>query len=167
MKADRDCKTQIFLGNSPGYHLINLIYLNGCVILPMSLQGLFGCRNFMVSMENAWQATLCFAHVCFPNLGFHFYFTQSPNANSFSGLTLFKLTSNKPLLHLQLAPFVVSVTIHGDYGSLWYLSLLVPLTNLVSMYFQWQMLWHLVFFIKNLLCLVLGLNKPFSVNFWV
>ena len=36
VKADRDGKTQIFLGNSPGYHLINLIHLNGCVILPMS-----------------------------------------------------------------------------------------------------------------------------------
>ena len=36
----------------------------------MSLQGLFGCRNFMVSMETAWQAALCFAHGCFPNLGF-------------------------------------------------------------------------------------------------
>ena len=24
----------------------------------MSLQGLFGCRNFMVSMETAWQAAL-------------------------------------------------------------------------------------------------------------
>ena len=54
VKADRDCKTQIFLGNSPGYHLINLINLIDCVILPMSLQGLFGCRNFMVSMETAW-----------------------------------------------------------------------------------------------------------------
>ena len=94
VKADRDCKTQIFLGNSPGYHLINLINLIDCVILPMSLQGLFGCRNFMVSMETAWQAALCFAHGCFPNLGFHFYFTQSPNANSLSRLTLFKLTSN-------------------------------------------------------------------------
>ena len=94
VKADRDCKTQIFLGNSPGYHLINVIYLNGCVILPMSLQGFFGYTNFMVSMETAWQAALCFAHGCFPNLGFHFYFTQSPNANSLSRLTLFKLTSN-------------------------------------------------------------------------
>ena len=47
VKADRDCKTQIFLGNSPGYHLIDLINLIDCVILPMSLQGLFGCRNFM------------------------------------------------------------------------------------------------------------------------
>ena len=25
VKADRDCKTQIFLGNSPGYHLIDFI----------------------------------------------------------------------------------------------------------------------------------------------
>ena len=53
VKADRDCKTQIFLGNSPGYHLIDLINLIDCVILPMSLQGLFGCRNFMVSMETS------------------------------------------------------------------------------------------------------------------
>ena len=74
VKADTDCKIQIFLGNSPGYHLINLIYLNGCVILPMSLQGLFGCRDFMVSIETDWQATLCFAHGGFPNLGFYFYF---------------------------------------------------------------------------------------------
>ena len=74
VKADRDCKTQIFLGNSPGYHLINLIYFNGCVILPMSLQGLFGCRDSMVSIETDWQAALCFAHGCFPNLGFYFYF---------------------------------------------------------------------------------------------
>ena len=51
VKADRDCKTQIFLGNSPGYHLINLIYLIGCVILPINLKGLFGCRNFMVFMN--------------------------------------------------------------------------------------------------------------------
>ena len=94
VKADRDCKTQIFLGNSPGYHLIDLINLIDCVILPMSLQGLFGCRKFMLSIDTAWQVTLCFAHGCFPNLGFHFYFTQSPNANSISGLTLFKLTSN-------------------------------------------------------------------------
>ena len=42
VRADRDCKPQIFLGNSPGYHLINLIHFIGCVILPMSLQGLFG-----------------------------------------------------------------------------------------------------------------------------
>ena len=48
VKADRDCKSQIFLGNSPGYHLIDY------VILPMSLQGLFGCRNFIVSMETIW-----------------------------------------------------------------------------------------------------------------
>ena len=54
VKADRDCKTQIFLGNSPGYHLIDFINLIDCVILPMSLQGLFGCRNFMVSMETTW-----------------------------------------------------------------------------------------------------------------
>ena len=74
VKADRDCKTQIFLGNSPGYHLINLIHLNGCVILPMCLQGLFGCRNFMVSIETDWQAALCFAHGCFPNFGFYFDF---------------------------------------------------------------------------------------------
>ena len=94
VKADRDCKTQIFLGNSPGYHLINLIPLISCVILPVSLQGLFGCRNFMVSIETAWQATLCFAHGCFPNLGFRFYFTQSPNANSLSRLNPFKLTPN-------------------------------------------------------------------------
>ena len=58
----------------------------------MSLQGLFGCRNFMVSIETKWQATLCFAHGCFPNLGPHFYFTQSSNANSLSGLNPFKLT---------------------------------------------------------------------------
>ena len=54
VKADRDCKTQIFLGNSPRYHLIDLINLIDCVILPMSLQGLFGCRNFMVSMKTGW-----------------------------------------------------------------------------------------------------------------
>ena len=35
VKADRDCKTQILLGNSPGYHLINLIHLIGCVVLPI------------------------------------------------------------------------------------------------------------------------------------
>ena len=46
----------------------------------------------MVSMETTWQAALCFAHGCFPNLGFHFYFTQSPNANILSRLTSFKLT---------------------------------------------------------------------------
>ena len=74
VKADRDCKTQIFLGNSPGYHLINLIHLIGCVILPMSLQGLFGYRNFMVSIETKCQATLCFAHGFFSNFGFYFYF---------------------------------------------------------------------------------------------
>ena len=57
VRADRDCKTQIFLGNGPGYHLINLIHLIhliGCVILPMSLQGLYGYRNFMVSIETEW-----------------------------------------------------------------------------------------------------------------
>ena len=46
----------------------------------------------MVSMETTWQASLCFAHGCFPNLGFHFYFTQSPNTSSPSRLTSFKLT---------------------------------------------------------------------------
>ena len=92
--AHDNCKTQIFLGNSPGYHLINLIYLIDCFILPMSLQGLFGCRNFMVSIETEWQATLCFAHGCFHNLGLHFYFTQSSNANSLSGLNPFKLIPN-------------------------------------------------------------------------
>ena len=74
VRADRDCKPQIFLGNSPGYHLINLIHLIGCVVLPMSLQGLSGYRNFMVSIETKWQAAQCFAHGCFPNLGFYFYF---------------------------------------------------------------------------------------------
>ena len=54
VRTDRDCKPQIFLGNSSGYHLIDLIHLIGCVILPMSLQGLFGCRNFMVSIETEW-----------------------------------------------------------------------------------------------------------------
>ena len=53
----------------------------------MTLQGLFGYRNFMVSMETGWQTALCFAHGCFPNLGFHFYFTESPDANSISRLT--------------------------------------------------------------------------------
>ena len=62
VKADRDCKTEIFLGNSPGYHLIDLIHLIGCVILRMSLQDLIDYRNFMVSMETKWQAALCFAH---------------------------------------------------------------------------------------------------------
>ena len=51
VRADRDCKPQIFLGNNPGYNLIHLIHLIGCVILPMSFQGLFGYRNFMVSIE--------------------------------------------------------------------------------------------------------------------
>ena len=54
VSADRDCKPQILLGNSPGYHLINLIHLIGCVILPMSLQGLYGYRNFMVTIEIEW-----------------------------------------------------------------------------------------------------------------
>ena len=54
VRADRDCKPQIFLGNSPGYYLINLIHLIGCVILSMGLQGLFGYRNFMVSIETEW-----------------------------------------------------------------------------------------------------------------
>ena len=54
VRADRDCKPQIFLGNSPGYHLMNLIHLIGCVILPMRLHGLFGYRNFMVSIETEW-----------------------------------------------------------------------------------------------------------------
>ena len=57
VRADRDCKPQIFLGNSTGYHLINLINLIpliGCVILPMSLQSLYGYRNFMVSIETEW-----------------------------------------------------------------------------------------------------------------
>ena len=50
VKADRDCKTQIFLGNSPGYHLIDLINLIDCDVLPMSLQGLFGIHgNCMAS----------------------------------------------------------------------------------------------------------------------
>ena len=40
----------------------------------MSLQGLFGCRDFMVSIEIYWQAALCFAHRFFHNLGFYFYF---------------------------------------------------------------------------------------------
>ena len=51
VRADRDCKPQIFLGNIPGYYLINLI---GCVILPMSLQGLYGYRHFMVTIEIKW-----------------------------------------------------------------------------------------------------------------
>ena len=54
VRADRDCKHQIFLGNSPGYHLINLIHLIGYVILPISLQDLLGYRNFMVSIETKW-----------------------------------------------------------------------------------------------------------------
>ena len=58
-------------------------------------------------------------------------------------------TFRRPLLHLQLTPYVVSVTIQGDHGSLWYLSQFVPLTNLVSMCFQWQMLWCLVFLFKT------------------
>ena len=60
----------------------------------MSIQGLSGCRNSIVTMETAWKTTLCFAQGCSPNLGFHFYFTQSPNANSLSRLTSFKLTPN-------------------------------------------------------------------------
>ena len=52
--ADRDCKPQILLRNSPGYHLINLIHLISCAILPMSLQGLYGYRNFMVTIEIQW-----------------------------------------------------------------------------------------------------------------
>ena len=89
VRADRDCKTQMFLGISPGYHLINLIHLNGCVILPMSLQGLFGCRDFMVSIETDWQAALCFAHGCSPNFGFYFYLLNPLRANGLGGLNPF------------------------------------------------------------------------------
>ena len=64
----------------------------------------------------------------------------------------------------KLTPYVVSMTIHG---SLWYLRLLVSLTNLISMYFLLQMLWHLVFLVKNPLHLVFDLNKLSSINFWV
>ena len=51
VKADRDCKTQIFLGNKPRVSIINLI---DCVILPMSSQGLSGCRNFIVTIKMGW-----------------------------------------------------------------------------------------------------------------
>ena len=64
----------------------------------------------------------------------------------------------------RLTPYVVSMTI---CGSPWYLGLLVPLVNQISMYFQWQMLWHLVSLVKNPLHLGFGLNKLSSINFWV
>ena len=54
-----------------------------------------------------------------------------------------------PLLHLQLTPYAVNVTIHGDHGSLWYLSQLVPLTNLVSMCFQCQCFGIWSFYLKT------------------
>ena len=117
VKADRIARLRYFIGNSPGYHLINLIPLIGYVILPMSLQGLFGCRNFMVSMETAWQATLSFAQGCFYNLGFHFYFTQSPNANSLSRLNLFKLTPNT---WETTSTFAID-TLCSQYDYTWYL----------------------------------------------
>ena len=63
-------------------NLIYLIYLIGCVILPMSLQGLHDHRNRMVIIETEWQTALCFAHGCFHILGFQFYFPQSPKAKA-------------------------------------------------------------------------------------
>ena len=64
-----------------------------------------------------------------------------------------------------MSPYVVSMTIHGEHGSLWYLSQLVPLTNLLSICLYWQMPLRLVFLLKNPLRLVFGLNKPFGINF--
>ena len=107
-------------------------------------------------MEIEWQATLCFTHGWFHILGFYFYFLQS----SIWGI---HYLGNCFYIY-KLTPYVVSMTIHG---SLWYLRLMVPLTNLISMYFQWQMLWHLVFLVRNPLHLVFGLNKLSSINFWV
>ena len=78
----------------------------------MSLQGLFGCRNFMVSME-----TTCFAYGCLHNLGFHFYFTQSPNANSLSRSNLFKLTPNT---WETTSTFAID-TLCSQYDYTWYL----------------------------------------------
>ena len=40
----------------------------------MSLQGLYGYRNLMVTIEIEWQAAPYFGHGCFPYLGFYFYF---------------------------------------------------------------------------------------------
>ena len=136
----------------------------------MSLQGLFGCRNLIVSIETEWQAALCFSHGCFPNLGPHLYFTQSPNANSLSGLTPFKLTPStwEITLHLQLTPYVVIVTIHGNYGSLWYLSLLVPIDQFsLNVFSIANALAFTLFLIKSPLHLVFGPNKSFGINFWV
>ena len=49
MKADRNYKPQIFLGDIPG-NLINYSnWLKGCVILPMSLQGLQDNRNWFIN----------------------------------------------------------------------------------------------------------------------
>ena len=36
VRANRDCKPHIYLGNSPEYLIIKFIQLKGCVILPMS-----------------------------------------------------------------------------------------------------------------------------------
>ena len=57
----------------------------------MSSQGLQNHRNRMVTIETEWQTALCFAQGCFHILGLFFYFSQSSNAKSLSGLNLFQL----------------------------------------------------------------------------
>ena len=113
----------------------------------MSLQGLFGCRNFMVSIETAWLAILCFAHGCFPNLGFHFYFTQSSNPSHLGRLKLFKLA---PSTWEITSTFAID-TLCSQYDYTWYLWVplvpepIGPIDQFSLNMFQWQMLWHLVF----------------------
>ena len=82
----------------------------------MSLQGLFGCRDFMVYIETNWQAALCFAHGCFPNLGFYFYLLNPLKPMALADWTPFKLTPvhGKPLLH-----FVID-TLYSQCDYSWY-----------------------------------------------
>ena len=135
----------------------------------MSLQGLFDCRNFMVSMETTWQATLCFAHGCFPNLGFHFYFTQSPNASSLSGLTSFRLM---PSVWESTPTFAIDA-LYSQCNYTWcsWVPLVPESIGLIDQFSLnvFSMANVLVFglLFKDPLHLVFGLNKPFSINFWV
>ena len=117
-------------------------------------------------IETEWQTAMCFAHDCFHTLGLYFYFLQPPKAKALADWIYLNWhpVFGKCFYIYKFTPYVDSMTIHG---SLWYPRLMVPLTNMISMYFQWQMLWHLVFLVQNPLHLDFGLNKWFSINFWV
>ena len=102
------------LGNSPGYLINYSNWLKGCVIFPMSLQGLQDHRNWFINC-------VCYFSYFWYNFS-HFWFSLLHSSIPVRQM-LYWISYNTHKLNLnfyicKFTPYMGSLTIHG---SLWYL----------------------------------------------